>query len=113
MAVLIAVSAYAQKKPITVVVEHASAKGSFRIRISGKSVPSNDLLRLFGELIERHGYDVPLVILVHDSVPLARLSELRGTAEKAGFLHERFFYFTSDRRMMSEITFARAIPFSE
>jgi hypothetical protein len=75
------------------------------------SAPARLLDRL-GDIVVRRGHDIPVTILVHDSVPLRRLTEVMELTGKAGFLHVRSYYFDSSKRYMTPISFGAFVRYT-
>jgi hypothetical protein len=98
---------------ISIVIENAAATGSYTAFVDGRAVKAPaKLLDQLGDLVTRRGREAPVAVLIHESVPIGRLGEVIGMVQKAGFIHVQCFYFQSDKRFMSPISFGRAVPFS-
>lgn len=103
----------AQRPGISIVIESAQTTGSYIAYVNRKTVRApRYLLDALGELLLKSGRDTPVLVLVHEQVPLNRVAELLGMVDKAGFSTVHAYYFDSHRRFMVPINFGRAVPFS-
>jgi len=53
-----------------------------------------------------------IYLLVHEKASLAAVDDVRGLITKAGYESPRVFYFDSNKRLMLELIYRSAVPFS-
>jgi hypothetical protein len=70
------------------------------------------MLDTLGSLYEQRGREYPVVGVVFDNCRVADLGVPSGFAGKVGFTSIRTFVYSHSNGMMSEVTFAKAIPFT-
>jgi hypothetical protein len=81
--------------------------------VATKEVEYQEVLGELASVARTRGRSQDVTILAHEAVTLRRLDDLRGLVMKAGFSTPRVFYFRSDKRLMVEITYGVAQPYSE
>jgi len=100
-----------QVKSLVVLIDH-DAQG-FHYRVDGKST-SSDLLTSLSAYKQNWPTDkTKVILLVHDRTSLSMIDNSRGMIEKSGYEPPRVFYFNGYRRAMVELTFSKAVPFSQ
>lgn len=104
-------TATATNTPISIMLQFE--KGQVSILIDSKRTPMDKVLEVLGSTIIQRTKECPVVVLMDERAPFRELINLRGIAQKAGFLNIRYFYFEPTKRMMAEFTFEHpAVPFS-
>ena len=98
-------------RPAPIVILAHLVKGRIVYTVDSKPALPN-LLRVLSTLEEERGKDCPVVALVDDRAPISEFGNIDGTAGKAQLTNIRLFTFTHDGRMMSEIRWLPAVPYS-
>jgi hypothetical protein len=100
-----------ETKTLIVMIDHGSS--GFIYHIGGKPATADLLTFLDQQKPDWPSRKTKVVLLVHERVSLAMINNSRGMIIKAGYEPPRVFHFSSDERLMVELTFLPAVPFSQ
>ena len=100
--------------PGTVIVVADVAHNRPAYKVNSSPVSYLDLLdRLSSVRAKWPAVPPKVILLAHEQLTLSQIDALRGIISKAGYERPRVFYFGKDKRLMIELTYSPAIPFSE
>jgi len=74
--------------------------------------PTTDLLHALNRVREERGAGALIVVLLDPRLPIEQIWNVDGTAGKAQLTNLHYFIVNRETEMMTEIKWARSVPFS-
>jgi len=99
-----------QKEPITVLVEYS--EGRLTYTVDSRHVAPADCLRVLGDAVRKRGELSTVLVFADERISFERMENLRGLIYKSGSANVRYFVFGSDRSLMQEVHFDKAVPYT-